>query len=567
MMEAIRLPRLMDRQLREVARLRPAQLSMTLNLTPLSTAEMTLAEDDAAVAVGMFVELYDAAGSAGIFRVSEVERRYGGDGGQVVRLEHGLCTLGDDVLPGYVELGGAQAPTASVLQALLARQTGGYWALGDCEYADQYAYSFENENLLTAIASIAEPLPGEPVWAFDQSALPWRLHLRRSSDTDACECRMNRNLTCARVTIDRTALCTRIYPLGYGEGADQLHIGSVNGGQKHLDADTIGTWGVAASTYVEPGITDAATLKAAAESVLARTKDPVVTLTLEAEELYALTGEEADRFRLGRLCRVPLPDWGVTMDERVISIRRPDVYGAPEKVRVTLANRARTATETLAALSRKASIGALYSQGAASEYSVHFGDNCDAAHPARLRFYIDEDAVHVNKVAVRFTLEDFRGYTRSASAGGTGSIASGSIRVNASVPGQSLSTGYQIGAVASGYHYHNATTVAATIPVTISADELAQALDIGRHTHPNAFGIYETRTATDVTVTVDGTAVPAEAYQSGCLDAVQYLAKDARGRIRRGAWHEIRFTPNGLGRIVADVHVRTFIRSVTGANW
>lgn len=566
-MKETRLPRLMDRQMREIARVRPTQLSMTLNMTPLSTAEMTLAEGDAAVSVGMFMELYDTGGSAGIFRVSEVERLYGGKGGQVIRLEHGLCTLGDDVIPGYVELGGATATTAAVLQGLLARQTGGYWVLGECEYAEQYAYSFESENLLTAIISIAEPLAGLPVWRFDQSALPWKLHLRRATDEDACECRMSRNLSGVKVNIDRTALCTRIYPLGYGEGADQLHIGSVNGGEKHLDADTIGTWGVAASVYAEPSITDAATLKAAAESVLARTKNPVVTVTLEAEELYALTGEAMDKFHLGRLCRLPLPDWGVTMDERVISIRRTDVFGAPTKVKVTLANQAGTAVKELATLSRKASIGALYSQGAASEYSVHFGDNCDEAHPARLRFYIDEDAVHVNKVAVRFTLEDFRGYTRSASAGGTGSIASGSIRVNAAVPAQTLSTGYQIGAVADGYHYHNATTVAATIPVTISTDELAQALDVGRHTHPSSFGIYETRTATSAAITVDGTAVPAEAIQDGRLDAVQYLAKDGNGRIQRGAWHEIRFTPNGLGRIAADVHVRTFIRSVTGANW
>lgn len=566
-MEEIRLPRLMDREMREVARLRPVRLSMEMNMTPLSTAEMELAEGEAPVTVGMLAELYDAAGSAGIFRVSEVERACGGDGGQVVRLEHGLCTLGDDVLPGYTEVGGATADTRAVLQALLARQTGGYWVLGECGYSDQYAYSFENENLLTAIISIAEPLEGLPVWEFDQSGLPWKLHLRRASDADACECRMSRNLAGVKVSVDRTELCTRIYPLGYGEGADQLHIGSVNGGVKHLDADTIGVWGVASSVYVEPSITDAATLKAAAQSVLARAKEPRVTVELDAEELYALTGERMDRFHLGRLCRLPLADAGVMMDERVVSIRRTDVFGQPTKVRVTLANRAATAVEALTALSRKASIGELYSQGAASEYSVHFGDNCDEAHPAKLRFYIDEDAVHVNKVAVRFTLEAFRGYTKSASAGGTGAIAAGSISVRATVPAQTISTGYQVGAVAEGYHYHNATTMAATIPVTISTEGLGQALNVGLHTHPISFGIYETKTATAVTVTVDGAAVPASAIVGGTLDAVSYLAKDGEGRIRRGAWHEIAFTPNGLGRVTADVHVRTFIRSVTGDNW
>jgi phage minor structural protein len=40
---------------------------------------------------------------------------------------------------------------------------------------------------------------------------------------------------------DPTEIITRLYPLGYGEGVNQLTISSVNNGVPYIDADTIGT--------------------------------------------------------------------------------------------------------------------------------------------------------------------------------------------------------------------------------------------------------------------------------------------------------------------------------------
>ena len=66
---------------------------------------------------------------------------------------------------------------------------------------------------------------------------------------------------------------------------------------------------------------------------------------------------------------------------------------------------------------------------------------------------------------------------------------------------------------------------------------------------------------------MDGTAVPASAIANGEFDAVPYLSKDSAGKITRGTWHRITFTPDGQTRIVADLHVKTFIRSITGGNY
>ena len=483
----IALPRLMDMSLTEVARLHPLRLSMTETLAPLATAEMLLPAGEPEVTVGMFMELFTTAGSAGVFRVETATRLIGAGGGQQLSLQHALCTLSDEVLPGYVELAGT---AEAVIGDLLARQGRDRWQPGavpdellDC--------SFENENLLTALLSLTESMDGAYMWAYDFSTTPWTLSLQPLPQA-LCEVRAGRSLTDARITIDRTDLCTRLYPLGYGEGADQLNIRKVNDGLRYLTADTAALWGVVKRIWVDPSITRPARLKAAARRVLEKCKNPVVTVEVEADELCALTGEKIDRFRPGSICRLPLPDYGVMMDERVTQVYRPDVYGEPTRVTLTLANRAATAVDALSALSRQSAVSLQYSQGAPSESVMLFAENCDAAHPARLRFFIDQDAVNVNRALLSFTVEKYRCSTATA--------------------------------------------------------------------------IEETGGSVSMLVRVDGNPLPYGVIATGTFDAAGYLSAGEDGRVQRGVWHEISFTPSGPARIVANLHLRTFIRSVTGAN-
>ncbi len=549
-MTDIRLPRLMDASMREITRLHPSKLQVTQNLTPLSSAVIELPEGETIAEVGQYAELYGAFGSMGIFRITETEHRVGDASGQTLYLTHGLATLSDDVLPGYTELGGSDMTTSQVLERLLSCQAGQRWTLGDCEYAENFSYSWENENLLTAILSVAQVLPDDPVWDFDQSATPWRLHLRRAS-VQVCECRMGRGLKSVSVTEDRSQMCTRLYPLGYGEGADQMHIGSVNRGVKYLQADTAEKYGIISGVWTDTSITEPATLMAAGKRVLEKNCQPAITVEVEGAELASGTGESLDRLQVGRLCRIPLPEENMTVLQRIISAVYEDVLNAPEQVRLTLSTAQTDTSAALATLQRKSKVGETYSQGAASEYSIHFGDNCDEEHPAVLRFFIDEDAIHVNSVKVRFSREAFRAYEKATASGGQVAasdevLAIGSAYMNSSkrIP---VSDGYVTLTASAIDHSHRG------------------ALKLAAHTHRMVYGIYEGETCESVTVTVDGNSVPAESIVSGSFDAAGYLAKDSRGRIRRGAWHEVVFTPSGLGRIEADMHVRTFIRSLTGA--
>lgn len=347
----LQLPRLLDANLVELDRLTPSRLSIDLQINPLSTA--TMETHGTKASVRDFVELFDPTGSIGIFRVSKVENLYGSRGGQKLYLKHGMTTLSDTLAVGVQAMTGT---FGEVISTLLDAQTVKHWVLGDVDLPDEYevVYSYRYDNLFQAINDIYEMLPDGYAWSFDMLRHPWVMHLRRLSDDDLCECRIRRNIENVTISIDSANLCTRVYPFGTGEGQDRINLSTLTGAL-FLDADTKGVWGTVAKTFTDDNIFDSITLKDVAALYLDSHKDPTVSVTVDAMALYAMTGEPLDRFRLGRLCRLPMPDYGVIMSERVVSIRYDDVYGRPDKATLTLANRIRTVSDDIADLIREAS--------------------------------------------------------------------------------------------------------------------------------------------------------------------------------------------------------------------
>ena len=328
---AVRLPRLLDGSMKELARLNPVSLSLDENLSPLSTAEMVLPEGECSAETGQFVELYTSHGSAGIFRVQQAEQDYGGR--VTLALEHGLTTLGDGIMPGESEQSGT---TRQLLAALLACQTQTMWTLGTVAVPDSRTLTWkcDHSNLLESLCSLMDELTGYRL-TFDQSLFPWVLNVEAMSDDDGCECRLSRNLSSLRVEEDRSELCTRLY---------------VSGLSSPLDADTIGTYGVITrSMDGDPDIgTDELTKQG--RTYLEAHKTPAVSVTMDAVDWSEATGEPFDRFTLGRVCRVCLPDYGKVIRQRVIGLSWPDVYGQPDQVTVTLASESTTAVSVMAGL-------------------------------------------------------------------------------------------------------------------------------------------------------------------------------------------------------------------------
>lgn len=353
----IQMPRLLGDGFKETARLKANSLRLEMTIDPKHRAVLKLPIDEPDIKVGDFVELFSPHGSAGLFRATEVQTGYGIPSGRTVYLEHAIGTLEDSLAIGAQSM---QAPVATVLATLLETQNVKDWVLGECEVPEDYEliYEYKYENLLLAISGLLAELPPEYMLEYDTTRYPFVMHLRKLPEGDGCEMRMRRNLTRAQLTIDRNNLCTRIIPFGAGEGQDRVTLTGLIGSQ-HLDSAAAETWGLVSRTITASDVYDAPTLKMVAERYLERYDHPTVSMLIDSMDLYEATGEKMDYFRLGALCRMALPDYGMVMRERVIGLTWPDVYGQPERVDVTLANRIRNAADEIAELMREATASKL----------------------------------------------------------------------------------------------------------------------------------------------------------------------------------------------------------------
>lgn len=339
----IRQPRLLDASFNEVRRLNPSSLSVTQNLTPLSTATMTISEGDAAIPMRSWVEVYGAEGSLGLYRVQSVSKSYGDK--QTVQMEQALCTLDD----GMIILGTASDGTRitevsgtmqEVLATLLGYQPVQMWQLGTVAVQDgkTYTATADRSSVLESVLDVVKKAYGYYLDC-DFSTTPWTLNLLKLPENVTCECRMTRNTESVTIAYDDTDLCTRVYAVQLANG--------------YLDGDTVSTWGIVGKALNADDDADATLVQEAAERYLEEYKNPTLTITVSAMRLAELTGEPLDSFTLGARCRIALPDFGTVLDENIITVSYQDLLKQPERVQLTLSKPSRD-TSTLQAKTSQA---------------------------------------------------------------------------------------------------------------------------------------------------------------------------------------------------------------------
>lgn len=336
-----RLARVLDSDMRELRRLHPTQQSVDDRVTPLSTASMTL-PDGEHVAFGEWVEVFTQNGSAGIYRVVSASETYTGEAS--AELEHGICALGDAIIPGKGTISGTLSDVLSAMLGYQVVQSGGapLWELDSVETDAQASFEHEGTNLLSAVLAV---VPDGYMLTFDQSALPWRLGVAKMATTAECEGRLSRNLRGVTVTVDDEDFCTRIY-------CDKLPAPG------YMDGPTVGTWGIKAKTITAQENVTQESLTAYIAQYLEDHKNPRVSIECDAEDLSSITGESIDRMEKGRLFRLALPDYGVAMEERILSVHTGSAYDEPERVRLTLANSIRDTADTLVYIENSVTGGA-----------------------------------------------------------------------------------------------------------------------------------------------------------------------------------------------------------------
>ena len=280
-------------------------------------------------------------GAGIVWRVKSIATAFATDTPSV-QLEHMINSLRDNIIFGEVTAatitGNASAETCTAEQAvryILSFQRD--WVLGSFGYNVSNPYKFDGDSLFDALETVSNSLSG-CWWSYDMSVYPFRLNITAKPDGVASEMRAGRNLKVITKTVDKSGMYTRFYPTG----KDDLHI---SGDYVERNANI---YGVVSKVETDNSIDTEPELRRWATERLANHCEPTVTIDVEGMELADATGEPLDRLQLGRYCRVPLPEFGTTITERVVGLSYPDKVHNPEVVKITLANNRTDVTRILA---------------------------------------------------------------------------------------------------------------------------------------------------------------------------------------------------------------------------
>ena len=381
MIENIPLPRLLNASGGTERRIHPINVSVNLEITPLSYASMTLPKGENLPARG-YVELYTCMGSAGIYRVRSPQDAYGSEI-TTAELEHAVVEVGDYLISHeYDEMMAANTAMTTVF----SYYRGSKWQLGSVSAlgSGQIALEAKYVRVLEAMLAILEQKP-DCMMAFDFSTSPWTINIVNKGTTVAAEGRLARNVNYARVTYDDTELCTRAYyekeattdeapsyypvfdqtknyskneyvrdnatnnklyqlPSGHTAGTTWANTTKTSVTNiptsvwAYVDADTIGTYGVIEREVQTGSNYTASEALYAAQEYLRTHKNPRISVEISLEELSSITGETLDTFTIGKLCRLALVDYNVTVEKNIISLSFPNVYRTPRSVTATLAD-------------------------------------------------------------------------------------------------------------------------------------------------------------------------------------------------------------------------------------
>lgn len=519
---------------------------------------------------------------------------------------HVLTTLMDSVIFRYHEIS-PNTSTREVLEYLLNLQKVKHWRLGKCDFTRYFQYSWENVNgIVDAIFSVPKAFDEDYMFTFDTTSYPWTLNLIQPPTAPTCYIHESLNLKGLKIESNPNQMINRIYPLGIGEGVNQLNIKKVNPtGQAYIEnAQSIIDNGLIEYIWVDRRFTDAKLLMQSAQSLLTKFSQPIVSWETDVIDLIKASTDkkipQMTKLRVGNVVRLSTEKFGI-VNLRILKESKSDVFGDPGNIKLSIGNVMNDLGTTQADIERKIEINQLYSQGATNILNYDKADNADEQYPVKFRIYIDDDVVKINTCELTFETTKFRAYSKSLSGGGAAisttttqaagqstqtSSANGSHRHRVFVYDSVVNHNWKDDVTANVFYGYNRSMPifiqGSSRPGDIYTDQAADnhthtvttpshthnvSVTIPAHTHDIQYGIYEDSDVADrVTVTVDGNVIPGTDTSNERFNIVEYLSKSTDGTINRG-WHEIIMTPNKRARIEAQITMRVFIKSQLGGEF
>ncbi|PEW73998.1 hypothetical protein CN449_15140 [Bacillus thuringiensis] len=381
-----------------------------------------------------YVEIFDNGKRIGMFRIMDsAEDRDAEKKIISYECEHVLSTLMDSVLFGFHQR--VNLTTRQNIEYLLSKQRTQHWKLGQCDFVRYFHYNWENEStLLGPLYSIPKPFDEKFQWTWDDTSYPWTLNLVRYSTEVTGELRFRKNMKGIKRTVEAKEVMTRIYPLGYGEGVNQLTIKDVNGGIPYIDAPDFVRELYDGFDYiwVDRRFKDPQSLYDSANMMLIKACMPKITYEIEAVDYELIDPYKIEKYETGKLVRLYDEDFNIWVDLRVMNHSKDDVDENPLDVKLTLENKVTDLGTIQADIEKRQKINEVYAQGSTNMDSSSFADNCDKDHPAVIKFYLPEDVVNINTMVLSYETSAFRAFERATKGGGATTVSSSAGGANVS---------------------------------------------------------------------------------------------------------------------------------------
>lgn len=344
-----------------------------------------------------------------LYRIKAVQQTDNDTGTIVYECEHVVTTLCDSLLFGSYTYGGGNIRTASVINWLLNQQKTRNWVLGKCDFDRRFEYGWEQENLLNALYAIPKEFSTPYKWEFDTTGFPWKISLRKIDDSVNPEyyLRAESNILSSGTSADYADICTRIYPLGYGEGVNQLDIRSVNNGLPYLQSpdNIIKQYGLVEKVLVDRRFENPESLMAYAQTMLDNLQTPSFSRSFDVTDLYPLTIQNFDNAEVGKICKM-------TGDGTIAYITKTvHQWDDVGNLQIELSTKATDVASRVADLADRVRIESVYAQGATQLYQHSKDANATPEKGMMLNLYFPSEMRQINKVQLKLELKQFRSYS------------------------------------------------------------------------------------------------------------------------------------------------------------
>lgn len=591
----------LDKNRRKVAYLENAfRIGEEIKLNSISTLFFSMPIDDKKI---NFLQPFTYVKAPhGLYRILPKKLESGNTDIVSYECEHVIATLIDNVIFGSRIYGNLGIYTHKVINYVLNKQKTKNWILDKCEFSRQFEYAWENETLAAALFSIPKPLKDDYIWEFDTDNYPWKLSLKKidKSRKPTIYIMPKKNQIMLEATSDPRELFTRIYPLGYGEGVNQLNIEDVNSGVPYIQAEKeyIEKYGLIERVWIDRRYENPESLKDSAQVMLDHFKEPTMEFSVD----FALFSN--DKINVGD--KIEVINNNIRYTDFITTIQYD--YDNILKSRVIVSNKTHDIASTVADLADRQRIEMTYSQGATQVYSQSIQVNADNKYGAELNFFIPAEMRIINKVLIKIKLDSFRAYSKAVKGGGgtseSTSYGGGDYMSTSSGGGE-----YKGGSTDSGggmtmtthgendvdgdnvdfrvwsntpgwsghvtiYHvYHHEHKVylqdhrhgfeirISDHTHSVKIPEHKHRFTLMDHTHEIEYGIYRYYSNLKYfTLKINGKEKITVNSTNGEIDITEYLL-DNKKKISRGTWHRIEVVPNDLSYISLDMMLQGFVQS------